>query len=92
MSVSKFRLIFVCCFAFFPVRKSDESPDTGPEQDPEIILIDSTKEITGGSFAIINVNVVPMTADQVLENHTLLIENNVISGLGIQGTITIPDG
>ncbi|MCE7990535.1 MAG: amidohydrolase family protein [Roseivirga sp.] len=91
MTIAKYYLICLC-FIFFLSCKNDETPDPGPDQDPEVILIDSPEEITGGSFAIINVNVVPMTADRVLENHMVLIENNVISGLGIQGTISIPDG
>lgn len=88
------------CFIYFFLSmlmvacKGDENPDPGPDPEfkPETILIDSPEEITGGTFAIINANVVPMTSERVLENHTILIENGVISGLGVQGTITIPDG
>ncbi len=72
--------------------KNDPKPGPDPEPDAETISIDSPEEITGGTFAIINTNIVPMTTNQVLTDQTILIENGKISAIGPSATITVPTG
>lgn len=52
----------------------------------------ATPEVDTDVIAFVNVNVVPMTSDRVLEQHTVLIDEGRISDLGPTSQITIPTG
>lgn len=43
-----------------------------------------------GTYVFTNVNVVPMTSETVLQNHTVLVENGRIIAVGPAGRVTIP--
>jgi imidazolonepropionase-like amidohydrolase len=45
-----------------------------------------------GSTALINVNVIPMDTERVLENHVVVVENGIITAVGLVDEVTIPDG
>lgn len=51
-----------------------------------------TPEVDTDVVAFVNVNVVAMTSPQVLESHTVLVDEGRISGLGPTGEVTIPTG
>ncbi|MCE7991571.1 MAG: amidohydrolase family protein [Roseivirga sp.] len=45
---------------------------------------------TGGTLALLHVNVIPMTENVVLEDYTVIVENGVITQMGPFAEITIP--
>jgi predicted amidohydrolase YtcJ len=45
-----------------------------------------------GVTAIVNVNVIPMDAERLLENQTVIVQGDRIAALGLASTITIPEG
>lgn len=88
---------FLIIFLFISCSDSKSEPDTVVIPNPsdpvislETILINSPETIDERSFAIINVNIVTMTNNEVLENQTLVIEDGIITAMGDQGTVTIP--
>jgi imidazolonepropionase-like amidohydrolase len=52
----------------------------------------ATPEVDTDVIAFVNVNVVPMTSDRVLEQHTVLVDEGRISDIGPTSEITIPTG
>lgn len=45
-----------------------------------------------GSFAFVNVNVVPMDSESILENYTVVVRGTRIVEMGPAASITLPDG
>jgi len=56
------------------------------------VLINSPNEIRGKTFAIMNVNIVPMTHNTVIEDQAVIIENELISWIGPSSQASIPKG
>ena len=52
----------------------------------------TTPEVDTDVIAFVNVNVVPMTSEQVLEQQTVLVDEGRISDIGPTSRITIPTG
>ncbi len=48
--------------------------------------------VTSADIAFINVNVVPMDQERILENHTVLVEDDLITWLGPADEIEVPAG
>lgn len=44
------------------------------------------------SFAFLNVNVIPMDREQVLEDHTVIVENGRITTVGPANEVSVPQG
>ncbi|MCP4431022.1 MAG: hypothetical protein GY806_08605, partial [Gammaproteobacteria bacterium] len=42
--------------------------------------------------AFVNVNIIPMDTERVLENQTVIVEEGLITAIGLTDEITIPDG
>ena len=45
-----------------------------------------------GMVAFVDVNVIPMDRDEVLEGHTVVVENGRITGVGPAGEVNVPGG
>jgi imidazolonepropionase-like amidohydrolase len=52
----------------------------------------SRAALTPGSFAITGVNVIPMSADTVIRNATVLVHNGRIAAIGPAGSVRVPAG
>ena len=49
-------------------------------------------QTTQGTYAFTNVNVVPMTSETVLQNHTVVVQNGKITAVGPASSTKIPAG
>ncbi len=55
-----------------------------------VLLSSQLQAQAQGTYVFTNVNVVPMTSETVLQNHTVLVENGRITAVGPAGRVTIP--
>ena len=55
-------------------------------------LLALTTPSSDGTYAFVNVSVIPMGSEEVLDNHTVVIEDGVIVAVGPAATTPAPDG
>lgn len=57
-----------------------------------LALSSAAQAQNAGTYAFTNVNVVPMTSDQVLANQTVVVQNGRITAVGPAARVRIPNG
>ena len=78
MRIASAAIVFLCLYGL--------SGCSEPPEPSSSVTLEVDTDVT----AIVNVNVVPMTAEHVLVEHTVLVEEGRISAVGPAAEITVP--
>lgn len=75
-------------------KEKDESKKKEPKFEAEEfkVIVKYKKDIPQGKLLLKGGRIITMKGDEVLENGDVLIENNRIKGVGISGSLSIPNG